>query len=48
MLTFEFRVRMSNGGEHKLVVRAKNRRDAETMARAQTGGKVLGGQQLAS
>jgi len=39
---------MSNGGEQTIVVRAKNRRDAEAMAAAQTGGKVLGGRQLAS
>jgi len=38
---------MPNGGEQKIVVRAKNRRDAEVMAEAQTGGKVLGGRQLA-
>ncbi len=46
MLTFEFRVRMPSGGEQKVVVRASNRRNAETMAAAQTGGKVLGGRQL--
>lgn len=48
MLTFEFRVRMPHGGEQKIVVRANNRRNAEAMAEAQTGGKVLGGRQLAS
>ncbi|HNU11209.1 MAG TPA: hypothetical protein PKJ45_07570 [Rubrivivax sp.] len=48
MLTFEFRVRMPRGGEQKIIVRANNRRNAEAMAEAQTGGKVLGGRQLAS
>ena len=48
MLTFEFRVRMPRGGEQKIVVRANNRRNAEAMAEAQTGGKVLGGRQLPS
>lgn len=48
MLIFEFRVRMPNGGEQKIIVRANNRRNAEAMAAAQTGGKVLGGRQLPS
>jgi hypothetical protein len=48
MLTFELRVRMPRGGEQKIVVRANNRANAEAMASAQTGGKVLGGRQLPS
>jgi len=49
MLTFEFRVRMPSGGEQTIIVRgANNRRNAEAMAEAQTGGKVLGGRQLTS
>ncbi len=46
MLTFEIRVRLPHGGEQKLVVRANNRQNAEAMAAAQTGGKVLGGRQI--
>ena len=48
MLTFELRVRMPQGGEQKIIVRATNRRNAEAMAESQTGGKVLGGRQLPS
>ena len=48
MLTYELRVRMPRGGEQKIVVSATNRRNAEAMAEAQTGGKVLGGRQLPS
>ena len=46
MLLFEIRVRMPNGGEQKLVLRATNRKNAEAMAAAQTRGRVLGGRQL--
>ncbi len=46
LLVFEFRVRMPHGGEQKIVVHATNRRNAEAMAAAQTGGKVLGGRQI--
>jgi hypothetical protein len=39
---------MPHGGEQKIVVQATNRRNAESMAEAQTGGKVLGARQLPS
>jgi hypothetical protein len=48
MLTFEFRIRMPRGGEQRVIVRATDRRNAEAMAEAQTGGKVLCGRQLPS
>jgi len=48
MLTFEIRVKMPHGGEQRIVVQATNRNNAEAMAAAQTGGKVLGGRQLSS
>lgn len=46
VLTFEIRVRLPHGGEQKIVVRSNNRQNAEAMAAAQTGGKVLGGRQI--
>ena len=46
MLKFELRVKMPHGGEMKVVVQASNRRNAERMAEAQTGGRVLGGRQI--
>ena len=48
MLTFELRVRMPHGGEQEIMLRAANRCNAEAMAEAQSGGKVLGGRQLLS
>lgn len=48
LLTFELRVKMPHGGEQKIVVQATNRKNAEAMAEAQTGGKVMGGRQLPS
>lgn len=48
MATYEIRVKMPKGGEQKVVVQANNRANAEAMAAAQTGGKVLGGRQLPS
>lgn len=48
MLTFELRVRMPPCGEQKIVVRATHRRNAEALAEAQAGGKVLGRRQLPS
>lgn len=47
MLTFEIRVRMPHGGEQTFIIQASNRRNAEAQAAAQTGGKVLGGRQIA-
>lgn len=48
MLKFEIRVKLPHGGEQKVVVSATNRRNADAAAEAQTGGKALGGRQLAS
>jgi hypothetical protein len=48
MLKFELRVKMPHGGEQKVIVQATNRKNAEAMAEAQTGGKVMGGRQLPS
>ena len=48
MLVFEFRVKMPHGGEQIMIIRANNRRNAEAMAEAQTGGKVMGDRQLPS
>lgn len=48
MQTYESRVKMPNGSEQKIVVKANSRQNAEAMAAAMTGGKVLGGRQLPS
>ena len=48
MPTFELTVRTPSGGEQKVIVRAVNRRNAEAMAEAQPGSKVLGGRHLPS
>ena len=44
--TFELRVKMPHGGEQRIIVQATNRKNAEAMAAAQTGGKVMGGRQV--
>lgn len=47
-MTFEFRVKMPNGSEQTVVAEGKNRREAESNAEDNTGGKVLGGRQLSN
>jgi hypothetical protein len=45
-MKFEIRVAMPHGGQQQIIIEASNRRNAESSAASQTGGRVLGGRQL--
>tara|TARA_B110000467_G_C18169690_1_gene394447 strand:- start:334 stop:474 length:141 start_codon:yes stop_codon:yes gene_type:complete len=46
MPKFEIRVKLSSGGQEKVIIEASNVHKAREMAEASTGGKVLGSRQV--